>query len=85
MTLEPYDPRKLDELALRLFDLAAAARKMAQRCRRYRVEDLALHDKKANEWRANLAQWVRKAQTDLEIRVLEIRSQRQGDTPVGQS
>ena len=84
MTLEPYDPRKLDEFALRLLDLAAATRRMAQRCRHYRVEDLALHDKKAQEWCTNLAQWVRKAQADLEMRVLEIRTQRRAGSTVGQ-
>ncbi len=73
MTLEPYQPRKLDEFALRLLDLAAAMRQMARRSREHAVEDLALHDKKAQEWTARLAQWARRAEADLEIRIAEQR------------
>ena len=83
MTLEPYDPKKLDALALRLLDLAAEVRKMAQRSRRYRVEDLELHDKKAGEWCTKLGQWVRKARTGLELRIVEARAQ-PSRRPVGQ-
>ena len=84
MTLEPYDPRKLDEFALRLLDLAAATRRMAQRCRRHGVEGLALHDKKANEWCTNLARWVRKARADLEMTILEIRARRRAGSTSGE-
>lgn len=85
MTLEPYSPGMLDDLALRLLDLAAATRKMAQRSRHYQVEDLALHDKKAREWCANLARWVGKAQADLDMRIVEIRRQRQSHSAIAPS
>jgi hypothetical protein len=73
MTLEPYQPRKLDDFALRLLDLAAAMRRMARRSREHAVDDLALHDKKAREWTARLAQWTRRAEADLEVRIAERR------------
>ena len=84
MTLEPYDPGMLDDFALRLLDLAAAMRKMAQRSRRYEVADLALHDKKAREWCANLARWVGKAQADMEMRVVETRRLRRACSATGE-
>jgi hypothetical protein len=82
MTLEPYDPRKLDEFALRLLDLAGVMRGMARRSRHYQVEDLALHDKKAQEWCTKLGHWARKAQADLEMRIAEARAQRRADSAV---
>ena len=85
MTLEPYDPGKLDEYALRLLDLAAAMRKMAQRSRRAEVEDLALHDKKANEWCTNLERWVRKCRADLEMKIVEIRAERRARSMMEQA
>jgi hypothetical protein len=74
MTLNPYDPTMLDQFALRLLDLAAEIRQMAQRSREYAIDDFALHDKKSLEWIANLERWVRKAATDLEMRVIESRA-----------
>jgi len=74
MTLNPYDPTMLDHFALRLLDLAGEMRHMAQRSREYAIDDFALHDKKALEWIANLERWVRKADADLEMRVIESRA-----------
>lgn len=71
MTLQTYDPQQLDQLALRLLDLAAISRQMANRSREYGITDLALHDKKALEWCAKLEQWALKTQTDLEVRILQ--------------
>ena len=74
MTLNPYDPTMLDVFSLRLLDLAATIRQMAQRSRECAVDDFALHDKKALEWIANLERWARKAAADLEMRVIESRA-----------
>jgi len=74
MTLKPYDPEMLNEFALRLLDLAAMMRQMAQRSREHRIEDLALHDKKAREWIGNLERWARKSLADVEMRIIEARA-----------
>jgi len=80
MTLKPYDPGMLDQFALRLLDLAAMMRKMSQNSREYGIQDFALHDKKANEWIANLERWGQRSQADLEIRILEARAARRAAT-----
>jgi hypothetical protein len=79
MTLQPYDPDKLDQLALRLFDQAAAMREMANLCREYQIRDLALHDKKANEWCENLERWTRKAMAELQMKAIDIRAAQRAD------
>jgi hypothetical protein len=71
MTLQTYDPQELDRLALRLLDLAATVRQMANRSREYGICDLALHDKKALQWCANLERWANKTRADLEVRILQ--------------
>jgi hypothetical protein len=76
MTLKPYDPSTLDQFALRLLDLAAMLREMANRGREFGIDDFALHDKKALEWCRNLERWVRKSQAELEMKVIEARARR---------
>jgi hypothetical protein len=72
----------LDQFALELLDLAAVLRKMAERSREQHILDFALHDKKAREWAANIGRWARKAQAELEMKVLEARAaQRAAATP----
>jgi len=78
MTLLPYDPQKLDQLALRLLDLASILRDMANRSRDQGIADLALHDKKALEACAKLEQWAHKIRADLEIRILQERASLRG-------
>jgi hypothetical protein len=74
MTLKPYDAQMLDDLTLRLLDLAALLRRMATRSRENRINDLAIHDKKAREWIGNLERWARKSLADVEMRILEARA-----------
>ncbi len=74
MTLQPYSPEMLDRMALELLDLAAILRKMSERSREHQIEDFTLHDKKAREWIVNIGRWARKAQAELEMRVLEARA-----------
>jgi hypothetical protein len=76
MTLQPYSPQKLDQLALHLLDLAAMMREMANRSREHEIADLALHDKKALEWCARLQNWAHKAQTEVELKIRRAKAQR---------
>jgi len=76
MTLQPYSPEKLDLLALRLLDLAALMRQMANQSREYQIEDLALHDKKAHEWCGSLERWAHKARAELQMKVIDVRASR---------
>jgi hypothetical protein len=76
MTLQPYDPRKLDQFALQLLDIAAIMREMANESREHRVAELTLHDKKAREWCANLEDWAHKARSDLDGRIRQARAKR---------
>ena len=78
MTLEAYDPKKLDDLALHLLDLAGIMRQMANRSREHGIADLPMHDKKALEWCAKLEQWAHKVRADLEVRILQDRAERRG-------
>jgi hypothetical protein len=80
MTLQPYGPDKLDHFALQLLDLATAVRQMANRCREHGVDDLVLHDKKAQEWRIHLDEWVHKAQVDVEMRIHQRKARRRAAT-----
>ncbi len=76
MTLQTYDPHKLDQFALRLLDLAAIVRQMANRGREHGLADLPMHDKKALEWCAKLEQWAHKTRADLEVRILQDKAER---------
>ena len=80
MTLQIYDPQRLDELALRLLDLAAIVREMANSSREQGIADLALHDKKALESCLKLEQWAHKIRADLDVRILQEKAGRRGRT-----
>lgn len=76
MTLKPYTPEMLDQFALRVLDLASLLREMARRSREYQITDLAVHDKKPNEWLHNLERWIRKSQAELEVKVVDAQAER---------
>jgi hypothetical protein len=76
MTLQRYKPDRLDDFALRLLDLAAMMRAMANACREHGIADLAMHDKKAQEWAAKLEDWLHKVQADLDVSVRQARARR---------
>jgi hypothetical protein len=67
MTRKAYSPEMLDELALRMLDLAVIVRQMAHSSRENQIPDLTLHDKKALEYCEKLERWTQRAQADLEI------------------
>lgn len=67
MTLETYDPEKLEQLAFRFFDIAALLRNMAQKARKHDLQEIPLHDRKALLWCQGLELWVKKTQVNLDI------------------
>ena len=79
MTLQPYGPEKLDHFALRLLDLAAAVRAMANDSREHEVTDLALHDKKAQEWFGKLNHWAHKVQAEVQMQIVQSRASRRAN------
>ena len=67
MTIEQYTPEKLDQLALRLLDLAAELRGVANGARQAGADCLPVHDKKALLWLDNLEQWAGKTRIGAEV------------------
>jgi len=76
MTLRRYEPRQLDELALRMLDSCSSLHRLAERCRENQIEDFRLNDKKAMEWLSNLELWIRRAEDELELREIKNRGVR---------
>lgn len=66
MTLISYDGDRLDQLSLRVFDVAATLRGMAATARAEGLS-MSMHDKKALEWLANLEAWAKKVEADLNV------------------
>ncbi len=73
MTLDPYTPDRLDELALRVLDVCSQLRGMARRARDEQLAQFALHDKKALEWLARLEEWRHKSGADFELTLVRNR------------
>jgi hypothetical protein len=73
MTLELYDADRLDQTALRILDIAASFRQMADALRRAPDLELAMHDKKAAEWLAHLERWAAESQARLEMALVKRR------------
>ena len=65
MTLEAYDPNRLDALALRLLDLCGRVRAMGRLSREQHVDRLELHDRKALEYLDKFEEWLYKAEAEL--------------------
>jgi hypothetical protein len=66
MTLEPYDPDRLDDLSLRVLDLCARLRTLAQKSRQEELPAIDLHDRKALEWLEKLDEWVLRAEVEMD-------------------
>ena len=67
MTLNHYTPQQLDECALRLLDIAALLRSIAQESRKNGIEEIPIHDKKALIWLENLEMWAKKSRLTFEL------------------
>ncbi|MGD9720809.1 MAG: hypothetical protein AB7O59_14055 [Pirellulales bacterium] len=76
MTLEAYDPDRLDQLALRMLDLCARVRTMARQSREAGVEKLDLHDRKAREHLDRFEEWLYKAEAELPRAIMKERGRR---------
>lgn len=75
MTLEAYNPQRLDQLSLRLLDLCARLRSMARQGQLEQLPSLDLHDRKALEWIENLENWLDRVQTEFDLAVVKNRAQ----------
>ena len=78
MTLTSFPPDMLDELALRLLDIAAIVRKMANTGRENAIRDFQLHGNKAQEWLDHLERWAYEAAGTLDAEVLRQKGMRRG-------
>lgn len=67
MTLHSYNAEKLEKLALRILDLAAALRSMAQDSRVCKIEEIPINDKKALQWCESLEIWIHKTRGSFDI------------------
>lgn len=85
MTLIPYDPGRLDDLAWRIFDLAVVYRNLAQRCRQEGIPSLTLHDKKATEWLGKLEFWAHESAQKMSLAEIQHRGVLKIKRPLDQS
>jgi hypothetical protein len=67
LAISPYTPEQLDQVALRLLDICAKLRSIAQESRSQGSAEIPVHDKKALEWIGKLEQWAAKSQRDFEL------------------
>lgn len=67
MTLKPYTSDRLDELALRLLDLAGRVRNISLACRQEGLNHVELHDRKALEHLDRVEEWLYKAEADQKV------------------
>jgi hypothetical protein len=65
---------------LRLLDIAAIFREMAQVSRQQGLDTVTLHDRKAQEWCDRLEHWARRAQAELDVRIRMERATRRAQT-----
>lgn len=76
MTLIPFPPESLDELAWRLFDLAAIVREMATASREHGIADFELNGNKVQAWLASIEAWTQRGAGELETRIIRERGLR---------
>lgn len=82
MTLEPYDPDRLNALTLRALDLCARLRNLARTSREENLPGLELHDRKALEWLEKLEGWAVGAEAELHRRVELAKGERRANETV---
>ncbi len=76
MTLKPYNADELDQLALRILDISHDLRQISLTKRKIPGLNLAMHEKKALEWIAQLERWAADARTRLELASIRQRGSR---------
>ena len=80
MTLMPFTPQELDNLALHFLDLAATLRHMANKSRENELDSVPLHVNKVNEWLGHLDDWAVEASGKLETAVIKQRGARRAQS-----
>lgn len=85
MTLEPYTPRRLDELAMRLFDAAASVRQLSVRALSEGIDALDLHDKKTLEFLTRIEDWIHRAEANLQFAARRAQGARRAKAAVQQA
>ena len=70
MTYSRYSPEQLDQLVLRIFDVAAMLRDISQNAKRAKLDDIPMHDRKAVLWCEQLEQWAAKTKINVDILLL---------------
>ncbi len=76
MTLEAYDPERLDALTLRVMDVCGRLRHVARVSREEELPPLALNDRKALELLGKLEEWVYRVEAELHRGVQKNRGRR---------
>jgi hypothetical protein len=76
MTLIAFTPDKLDEVALRILDIATVLRKMSQSSRDYNITGFELHNQKIEEWLGHLENWALEADGKLATTINKQRGDR---------
>jgi len=79
MTLSRFSPETLDDLALRVLDLAGVLRAMAKTARDKDVQELQLNANKAREWLSQLEDWGRVAESELALEALRAEGKRRAE------
>jgi len=72
MTLSLYTPEMLDSMALRLLDVSASIRGMAEHVRSHGIGEVEIHDKKFLEWCEKIESWTDKTSSQLPVQVRAI-------------
>ncbi len=65
MTLTPFTPETLDQLALEILDVAATIRGMARTSRDENLVNFYLHGNKVQEWLGHLRDWAHEGDSKL--------------------
>ena len=78
MTLQPYDPDRLDALTLRVLDICVHLRHVARTARLEQLPAVDIHDRKALEWLENLENWSIEAEARINGLVMKARGTRLG-------
>lgn len=78
MTLTAFPPDTLDQLALRILDVATLLRQMAHTTREKSIRDFQFHGNKAEEWLDRLELWAREADSRLGLEVQRQAGMRRG-------
>ncbi|MCE9554121.1 MAG: hypothetical protein K8T91_12200 [Planctomycetes bacterium] len=81
MTLQQYGPERLDELALRMLDVASLFRDMANQQRQGDPKAaVGLHDRKLLEWLSSIEVWAEDARGRQQTEVIRKRGAERAQT-----